>query len=161
MFTYLKSFNVMEMTLIDIFGLLGQVVGGLVLYTCMINYTLKGMRLVSQQGIVSTAIIRLCYLVYGFLMAPLLLVAFIVFSIMFPFYLIYKNILVPGSQMFWTYVEMCIDYTSIVPDLFSYGFGFVFHRLGDINSRMNPIHPPSNEGEPMLPSIPFSPRMSI
>lgn len=161
MFTYLKNFNVMEMSLIDIFGLLGQVVGGLVLYTCIINYTLKGMRLVSQQGIVSEFIIRVCCLVYGLIMTPLILVALIVFSIMFPFYLIYKNVLVPGSHLFWTYVEMCIDYTSIVPDLVSNGFDFVFHRLSDITYRLNPIQPPPNEDDPIVPSGPFTHRMSI
>jgi hypothetical protein len=161
MFTYLNYFNVMDMTLIDIFGLLGQVVGGLVLYTCVVNYTLKGMRLVSQQGIVSECILRLCYLVYGVIMAPLLLVAFIVFSLMFPFYLIYKNILVPVSQMFWTYVEMCINYTSIVPDLISNGFDFLFHRLSCISSRMNPNQNNPDEDEPMVPLGPFSQRMSI
>ena len=127
-----KLINIMDLTIFQLFGLLGQVIGGSILYICFINHLLKGLKLVASQGIISGFVIRMFYLFYGLIVSPLLLVALLVMTITYPLCMIYQMVLVPGCEMFWTYVDIFTEYTSIIPELIATCFVFVFTRLNDI-----------------------------
>ena len=125
----------MDFTLHDIFGIAGQVIGGLILYICCVNYALKGLKLLFSQGIIDGFFIRLFALCYGIIITPLLLITAILVALAYPFCMIYQHLIVPGLALFWTYIDVLIEYTSILPDLLETGFMFVIARLTAIQAR--------------------------
>jgi hypothetical protein len=125
---------VMDLTLFELFGILGQILGGVMLYVCCVNYALKGVKLLFSNGIISGFCSRLCYLCYGILITPVLLASLCIIAVTYPMCMMYKIIIMPGIKQFWTYVDLLIEFTSIVPDLIWTCGVFVISRLSSIEA---------------------------
>jgi len=132
---FLNLTAVMDMTLFELFGILGQILGGIIIYVCCINYFLKGLKILFSQGIISGFLTRVCYLCYGIIITPVLVASLFIISVTYPFCMLYQLVIVPGIKIFWTYVDIGIEYTSIIPDLVITCVVFVISRLSDIKSR--------------------------
>jgi hypothetical protein len=68
-------------------------------------------------------------------------------------------VIMPGLEIFWTYVDICIEYTSIIPELFMTCGVFVISRFSEIKSR-NKIPPTLSDDinhppKPSFSSVPF------
>ena len=137
---FLNLHAIMAMTLFELFGILGQILGGIIIYVCCINYALKGLKILFSHGIISGFLNRLCYLCYGIIITPVLVVSLVIISVTYPFCMLYEKVIMPGIKIFWTYVDICIEYTSIIPELLMTCGVFVISRLSDIKSRKNIHH---------------------
>lgn len=156
---FLNLHSVMDMTLFELFGILGQILGGIIIYVCCINYALKGLKILFSHGIIGGFLSRVCYLCYGIIITPVLVASLVIISVTYPFCMLYQMVIMPGIEIFWTYVDICIEYTSIIPELLMTCGVFVISRFSEIKSR-NKIPPTLSDDinhppKPSFSSVPF------
>jgi hypothetical protein len=105
-----------DLTVSDMFGLVGKCLGWFIIYVCALNFLFKGVKLIIQLDLVGGFLRRTMYLIYGIAVTPLILTAFIIMSPLYTVCMFYTHIVTPLGVSMEIGVDLGIQYTNIIPE---------------------------------------------
>lgn len=129
MISSINVFNLLDMTISDLLGLTGQVVGWIIVYGIALNFMLKGVKMVLHTGIIHGTIQRICYFTYGLIVTPILLLSLVVIAPLYPLCMVYNHIIEPCMACLYVYMEMTIELTNVIPDFVKVCVSFMLNKL--------------------------------
>lgn len=133
-------FNLLDMTISDLLGLTGQVVGWIIVYGIALNFMLRGVKVILNTGIIHGSIQRICYFTYGLIVTPILLLALVVIAPLYPLCMVYNHIIEPCMACMYVYMEIAIELTGVIPDFVNVCVSFMLNKLNRAEMPREDLH---------------------
>jgi hypothetical protein len=126
------GFNLLDMTISDLLGLTGQVVGWIIVYGIALNFMLRGIKLILSTGIIHGFIQRICYFTYGIIVMPILLLVLVVMAPLYPLCMVYNHIIEPCMACMCIYMDIAIELTGVIPDFVNVCVSFMLNKINRV-----------------------------